>query len=234
MLGGVIYQEMQDEESMREWYALSDPRAVTPHPLGHSGRSFWPLTSIARGLVTVTSVGRTSLAHVTFSFIVVHRLSLGLRASLAVKSTSPLGVKDVPPPLRALFSVAAVSECAVHQSVWQKSASHLSVFHMSFSNLIYRIFIVIGVWPVIRPLGGAQRHQPRPPIRWCMMSMSLIGQGRTSRYPVPSRRHPSRRHPSRRHPSRRHPSRRVTGGSRQQDGSGALDRLGPGLREQGP
>src|SRR6266496_1726123 len=216
MLGEVIYPERRDEESMREWYASSDPRDVTPHPLGHSGRSFWPLISIARGLVTVISVGRSSLAHVTSSCIVVPRLSLGLRASLAVKSTSPLGVKDMPPPLRALFSVAAVSECAAHQSVWQKSASRLSVFRMSISNLICHIFIVIGVWPVIRPLGGAQHHQPRPPIPWCMMSVISICQGRTSRYPVPSRRHPSRRHPSRRHPSRcpvpsrRHPSRSLS------------------------
>src|SRR6266581_2701952 len=155
MLGGVIYQEMRDEESMREWYALSDPRVVTPHPLGHSGRSFWPLTSIARGPVTVVSVGRSSLAHVTSSCIVVHRLSLGLRASLAVESTSPLGVRDMPPPLRALFSVAAVLECNAHQSVRQKSASHLSVFHMSTLSRICRTFIAIGAWLVIRPLGGA-------------------------------------------------------------------------------
>src|SRR6266496_4930597 len=147
MLGGVTYQERRDEELMREWYALSDPRAVTPHPLGHSGRSFWPLIRIARGLVTVTSVGRSSLAHVTSSCIVVHRLSLGLRASLAVESTSPLGVRDIPPPLRALFSVAAVLECAARQSIRQKSASHSSAFRMSILNRTCRIFVAIGAWP---------------------------------------------------------------------------------------
>src|SRR6266496_2309558 len=155
MLGEVIYPERRDEESMREWYASSDPRDVTPHPLGHSGRSFWPLISIARGLVTVISVGRSRLAHVTSSCIVVHRLSLELRASLAVESTSPLGVRDMPPPLRALFSVAAVLECAAHQSVRQKSASHPSAFRMSTLSRTCRIFVAIGAWPVIRPLGGA-------------------------------------------------------------------------------